>query len=137
MPLPQARESRSHFVSRAIDQLIAEGLTQKAAVGKAEGMFSFYTAPGGGSGRKKRYRTGNRRNSVAKGFKSVTKWMQGAVHPSRVGQFTAKAKRAGYSTALAYANAILAHRVKVDKLTFRQALFAHNAGGASKARARA
>ena len=40
MPKVRAGESRSEYVSRAVPQMIKEGLSQKAAVGKAEGMFT-------------------------------------------------------------------------------------------------
>lgn len=42
MPKVKKRESRNKYVSRAIPQLKQEGLTQKAAVGKAEGLFTSY-----------------------------------------------------------------------------------------------
>lgn len=43
MPKPRKGESRSNFVSRAIPILMDEGLSQKQAVGKAEGMYTHYT----------------------------------------------------------------------------------------------
>ena len=43
MPIPRKGETRSKYVSRAIKQIMAEGLTQKQAVGKAEGMFDHYS----------------------------------------------------------------------------------------------
>ncbi len=43
MPKPNDNESRSHYLNRAIRQIMAEGLSQKQAIGKAEGMFDFYT----------------------------------------------------------------------------------------------
>lgn len=43
MPRPAKGESRSHFVSRAIPMLISEGCNQDQAVGKAEGMFTYYS----------------------------------------------------------------------------------------------
>lgn len=42
MPRPKKREKRSEYVHRAVPMLMAEGLTQKQAVGKAEGMYSYY-----------------------------------------------------------------------------------------------
>lgn len=43
MPKPHKGESRNDFVGRAIPQLKKEGLTQKHAVGKAEGMYDTYS----------------------------------------------------------------------------------------------
>lgn len=43
MPRPEKGESRDEFVSRAIKMLMGEGLNQKAAVGKAEGMYTHYS----------------------------------------------------------------------------------------------
>ena len=40
MPSVKKGESRNKYVSRTIPQLIKEGLTQRQAVGKAEGMYS-------------------------------------------------------------------------------------------------
>lgn len=40
MPAVKRGETRNKYVSRAIPQLMREGLTQKQAVGKSEGMFS-------------------------------------------------------------------------------------------------
>ena len=40
MPSVIKGEKRSHYLSRAIPEMIREGLSQKAAVGKAEGMFN-------------------------------------------------------------------------------------------------
>ena len=42
MPKPRKKEKRSDYLHRAIPQLKAEGLTQKQALGKAEGMFDYY-----------------------------------------------------------------------------------------------
>lgn len=42
MPRPKKGESRNKFVARAIPILMDEGLSQKAAVGKAEGMYTHY-----------------------------------------------------------------------------------------------
>jgi len=45
MPIPKKGESRSEYVGRAIHMLVhKEGLKQKQAVGKAEGMYSWYLA---------------------------------------------------------------------------------------------
>jgi len=43
-PMPNIRKSekRSEYVSRAVPILMKEGLSQKAAVGKAEGMYSSH-----------------------------------------------------------------------------------------------
>jgi hypothetical protein len=49
MPKPRKNESRSKYVSRAIPQIMAEGLTQKQAAGKAEGLFDFYKSKKKGS----------------------------------------------------------------------------------------
>jgi hypothetical protein len=44
MPRPRKGESRNTYVSRAVDYIInKEGLSQKAAVGKAEGMYTYYS----------------------------------------------------------------------------------------------
>ena len=40
MPKVKKGESRSHYVARAVPILMSEGLTQKQAVGKAEGMYT-------------------------------------------------------------------------------------------------
>jgi len=40
MPEVKKNETRSDYVSRCIKVCTAEGLSQKAAVGKCEGMFS-------------------------------------------------------------------------------------------------
>jgi hypothetical protein len=54
MPRPRPGEKRNSFVSRAIKAIMAEGgHTQEQAVGKAEGMFEFYS--------KKRKKRGIRR----------------------------------------------------------------------------
>lgn len=42
MPKPRKGETRSEYVSRAIPVLMEEGLTQKQAIGKAEGMYTEY-----------------------------------------------------------------------------------------------
>jgi hypothetical protein len=42
MPIPRKGEPRSSYVSRAIKMMRTEGMTQKAAVGKAEGMYDYY-----------------------------------------------------------------------------------------------
>jgi hypothetical protein len=43
MPNVKKGESRSKYVSRAVEYIIKnEGLSQKAAVGKAEGMYDQY-----------------------------------------------------------------------------------------------
>ncbi len=39
MPSVKKGETRAHYLQRAIPMLIKEGLSPKAAVGKAEGMF--------------------------------------------------------------------------------------------------
>lgn len=45
MPKPHKGESRNSYVSRAISYLIhKEGLGHNAAVGKAEGMYTYYIA---------------------------------------------------------------------------------------------
>lgn len=44
MPRPTNGESRNHFVSRAVREIMMEGgHTQKQALGKAYGMFAFYS----------------------------------------------------------------------------------------------
>lgn len=53
---------------------------------------------------------------------------------SRPGAFTAKAKAAG-KTPLGYANQVMANPDKYSPLTVKQANFAKNFGGASKAKA--
>jgi hypothetical protein len=40
MPAVKKGEKRSDYVGRAVPQLMKEGLTQKQAVGKAEGMYT-------------------------------------------------------------------------------------------------
>ncbi len=40
MPSVKKGEIRSHYVKRAVPVMMKEGLTQKQAVGKAEGMFT-------------------------------------------------------------------------------------------------
>lgn len=42
MPEPKRGESRSSYVNRAVPMMMAEGLSQSQAVGKAEGMYDFY-----------------------------------------------------------------------------------------------
>jgi hypothetical protein len=45
MPSVRKGETRSHYLKRAIPQLMREGLNKRAAVGKAEGLFdSKWTA---------------------------------------------------------------------------------------------
>jgi len=39
MPKPKKGETREHYLRRAIPVMRDEGLSQKAAVGKAEGMY--------------------------------------------------------------------------------------------------
>ncbi len=51
------------------------------------------------------------------------KWMQSAVHPSRRGEFTAKAKRAGMTVGQ-YANKVLKEGSRASTKTKRQASFA-------------
>ena len=43
MPNVKQNESRSSYVHRAIPYMMAEGLSQKQAVGKAEGMFDYHS----------------------------------------------------------------------------------------------
>jgi hypothetical protein len=43
MPKLRKGESRDAYVSRAIPILMAEGLSHNAAIGKAEGMYSYYS----------------------------------------------------------------------------------------------
>lgn len=50
-------------------------------------------------------------------------WIQGAVHPSRKGQFTAKAKKAGMGVQ-EFASHVLANPGKYSKRTVDQAKFA-------------
>jgi hypothetical protein len=40
MPAVKKNETRSHYVNRAIPMLMKEGLSQRVAVGKAEGLFN-------------------------------------------------------------------------------------------------
>ncbi len=42
MPAVKKGEKRSDYVKRAIHMMIAEGLTPKQALGKAEGMYDSY-----------------------------------------------------------------------------------------------
>ena len=54
MPAVKKGESRNSYLKRAIPELKKEGLSQKAAVGKAEGMYdSKWKGPKGGSRGKK------------------------------------------------------------------------------------
>ncbi len=57
MPYPRKGESRNNYVSRAIKEIRAEGKSQRAAVGKAEGMFDYYH---GNPDRDHKMSTGNR-----------------------------------------------------------------------------
>jgi hypothetical protein len=61
------------------------------------------------------------------------KWMQSAVHPSREGEFTRKAKAAGMSVQ-AYAAKVTAPESKASTLTKRQAAFAKAAKKVAKKR---
>ena len=54
MPRPRKNEKRNEFVARAVPILMAEGLSEKAAVGKAEGMFTTYRGRGHRSGKRRR-----------------------------------------------------------------------------------
>lgn len=46
MPAVKTGESRKSYLSRAIPEIMSEGASQKAAVGKAEGMYnSHWTGP--------------------------------------------------------------------------------------------
>ena len=58
--------------------------------------------------------------------KAADNWMADAVHPSREGDFTAKAKAAGMGVQ-EYANWCLRAGSKCDKLTKQQAIYARNA----------
>jgi hypothetical protein len=51
MPKPRRGESRNDYVSRAIPEIKQDspGLSQKAIVGKAEGMYSSSSKKGGKS----------------------------------------------------------------------------------------
>ncbi len=40
MPAVKTGESRSDYLKRAIPEILAEGKSQKAAIGKAEGMYN-------------------------------------------------------------------------------------------------
>lgn len=46
MPMPTKGQSRNKYLNKAIPMMMKEGLTQKQAVGKAEGMFTHYTKGG-------------------------------------------------------------------------------------------
>jgi hypothetical protein len=43
MPTPSKGENRNHYINRAVREIMAEGLSHKQAIGKAEGMFDFYS----------------------------------------------------------------------------------------------
>ncbi len=43
MPTIKKGEKRNEYVNRAIPILMAEGLGRREAVGKAEGMYSYYS----------------------------------------------------------------------------------------------
>ncbi len=46
MPAVKTGESRNQYLKRAIPQIMSEGASQKAAIGKAEGMYSsHWTGP--------------------------------------------------------------------------------------------
>ncbi len=68
-------------------------------------------------------------------------WIQKAVDPEKKGEFTAKAKKAGYTKedgsgdAQAYAKHVLANKDKFDKETVDQAQFALNMGKMAKEKA--
>jgi len=40
MPAPKKNETRNQYVSRAVPEIMKEGLTQKQAVGKVEGIYT-------------------------------------------------------------------------------------------------
>jgi hypothetical protein len=42
VPRPRPHERQSHYLSRAIREMMDEGLSSKHAVGKAYGMFRYY-----------------------------------------------------------------------------------------------
>lgn len=43
MPKPKPNESRNQYVKRAVHEMVhKEGMNPKAAVGKAEGMFTHH-----------------------------------------------------------------------------------------------
>jgi len=46
MPKPKAGENRNDFVGRCVPIAMKEGLDQKAAVGKCEGVFSSHKRGG-------------------------------------------------------------------------------------------
>jgi hypothetical protein len=62
------------------------------------------------------------------------KWMQQAVPPSHRGLFTAKAKKAGYSSPQEYARHVLANPDRYDDETRHQAQFAVNAATVARRR---
>ena len=66
-----------------------------------------------------------------KAKKPADNWMATAVHPSREGDFTAKAKAAGMGVQ-EYADWCLREGSKCDKLTKQQAIYARNAAKISK-----
>jgi hypothetical protein len=49
MPLPKKGESRNSYLKRAIPEVKKDspGLSQKAVIGKSEGMYDYYTKKGG------------------------------------------------------------------------------------------
>jgi len=63
--------------------------------------------------------------------RKAKKWMQSAVHPSRRGEFTRKAKAAGMGVQ-AYANKVLSEGSKASTRTKRQASFAKAAASVSR-----
>ena len=68
------------------------------------------------------------------------KWIQRArrrmERKGTVGAFTRQAKRAGFKSPMAYARHVLSHKGRYSTKTIRRAVFALNAGGASKRRSR-
>ena len=42
MPRPRPQERQSHYLSRAIREMMDEGYSQKVAVGRAYGFFRYY-----------------------------------------------------------------------------------------------
>lgn len=66
-------------------------------------------------------------------FHKKTKWMQGAVNPARVGEFTAKAHRAGMGVQ-EYARHVKSKRSRADAHTKHQAQFAINAAKVARRR---
>ena len=83
-------------------------------------------------------------NRYTKAAKSAVKkhkkkdWIKGAVDPAKKGEFTAKAKRAGYTKedgsgdAQAFAKHVLANKGDYDAETVDQAQFALNMGKMAK-----